>query len=311
MEKAKYNIHIVSDDVQEEIIKDLYHQVKNDPEANKLLEESNDYEFVFRNSFVTLMNYLNDKKICVDCEGFAHCKKIGKKGYKIKLKNNLYSNNLETQFVPCEFYKTILNNFNRIVFSDTDKWKIYHHALESKNILVSGKAKVKDSYLYTVSACGNKIKTFNSADENKGYLISSDNHNGEAIGYFLAYFFAKNNRTVSVIEANETLNDCSSLIENIKKDGESNLELAKKADVMIIIDLGFEYKSQAARDLILTPLLMDRAKRGKMTFITSYLDYEDVLSTYAKDKVSRKLFTKILDKIVEPITINDLEYFND
>jgi len=311
MEKAKFNVHIVPENVQEKMIKDLHRQVKNDVDANKLLEESNDYEFVFQNSYVTLLNYLDDKKICEGCTGFANCKKTGKKGYKIKLKNNLYSNNLETQFVPCDYFKVILENFNRIVFSDIEKWKIYHHALESKNISNSGKAKVKGSYLHSVALCLNKIKTFTSADENKGYLISSDNHNGEAIGYFLAYFFAKTNRTVSVIEAKTTLNDCSSLIENIKKEGEINLESAKKADVMIIIDLGFEYKSQAARDLILTPLLMDRAKRGKITFITSYLDYEDVVSTYAKDKVSRKLFTKILDKIVEPITIKDLEYFND
>jgi len=311
MEKPKVNMQVLSENEQDQRIKKLKDQIKCDKEANKLLLSSNDYDFVFNNSCVSLLNYIEDKQACAGCKGFSHCTKIGKKGFQVKLTNNYYSNSLESHYVPCKYYQEILDFLNKIIFSDVDKWKIYHHANASKEIIKSEKSKVKDSFMYASQLCLSKISQYSKEDLNKGYLIYSDNHNGEAISYLLAYFFAKVGNTVSVIDAKDTLNMCSSLIEDLKKEGEENLILAKSADIMIIINLGFEYKSQAARDLILTPLFMDRAKRGKMTFISSYLDYDDILATYSKDQVSRKLFKQIIDKIVEPISVKDLEYFND
>jgi hypothetical protein len=311
MEKPKVNMQVLSGEEQDLRIKRLKDQIKSDKEANELLLTSNDYDFVFNNSCVTLLNYIEDKQACSGCKGFSHCAKIGKKGFQIKLTNNFYSNNLESHYVPCKYYQEILNFLNNIIFTDVDKWKIFHHANASKEITKSKKSVVKDSFMYTSKLCLSKLKQFNKEDMNKGYLIYSDNHNGEAISYLLAYAFARGGNTVSVIDAKDTLNMCSSLIEDLKKEGENNLIVAKSADIMIIINLGFEYKSQAARDLILTPLFMDRAKRGKMTFISSYLDYDDILATYSKDHVSYKLFKQIIDKIVEPINVKDLEYFND
>jgi len=311
MEKSKLNVQVLSPREQEERIEKLKRQVRADKEIDALLCASSNYELVFNNSYISLLNYIEDKKMCQGCQGFSHCSKIGQKGLRIKLSNNYYSNSLETHYVPCNFYRGILKLFDNIIYSDIDKWRIYHHANEGRDIIKAKLSKVKDSFLYTASLCLAKVKQYNKDDMNKGYMISSDNHNGEAISYLVAYAFARNDKTVSIVDAKITLNQCSSLIEDLKKEGEKNLELAKSADAMIITNLGFEYKSQAARDLILTPLLMDRAMRGKITFISSYLDYNDVLATYSKDRVSLKIFKQIIDKIVDPIAVKDLEYFND
>ncbi|MFA6795962.1 MAG: hypothetical protein WCR63_00065 [Bacilli bacterium] len=311
MEKPKLNIKILSEKEQKAKIEELRRRVRMDPVANKLLLLSPDYELVFKNSYIPLINYLEDKKICEGCKGFSHCPKLGRKGFKIKLSNNYYSLNLEQRYVPCKYYSEILNVLNNIIFSDIDKWEIYFYSNASKEIIKSKPSKVKNSFIFVSKMCLLKTTQYSKSDMNRGYMIYSDNHNGEAIGYLLAYAFARKGNTVSLINAQTTLNKCSSLIEDVKKEGERDLILAKSADIMIINNLGFEYKSQAARDLILTPLFRDRARRGKMTFISSFLDYSDILKMYSRDQVSYKIFKQIIDKIVEPIEVKDLEYFND
>ena len=310
MKKSKIDIRLVSEENQRSIIKKLLAKCKEDNELNELLLQSEDYMTTFNNSYVNILGFITDREDCINCKGYNHCNKYGRKGFKIKLINNKYSNELETFYTPCEEYNKILRIFNNIIYCDVDKFAILNRTNQSKDIIKNHKNTNVGSYTYVSKQCLSMINKYNQTACHIGYLISSENHNAESIGFLMAYAFARKNRTVAVIDAKVTLNQCSSLNKEMKEDGDNNMAKAMKADVMVIINLGFEYKSQAARDLVLTPLLMDRSRQGKLTFITSSLTYDEILSTYSKDTISRKLFKRTIDKIVTPLLVEDKEYFN-
>lgn len=311
MKKSKIDIQVLSKEEQESRINNLKGKCDSDAQVKKLMLDIPNPDQVVEKSCLVLMNYFDDREICKNCKGFSHCPKGGMKGYKIILKNNYYSNTIEQNYAPCSYYKEIIDVLDNIIYSDLSKMDIYKYSDTAKAVLKTNRSTLKDSFLFTAKKCLIKIKEYKDSDLNVGYLIHSENHNGEAISYLLSYAFARKGNTVAVIDAKSTLNNCSSLIEKIKMEGEKNLNSAKNADVLIITNLGLEYKSKAAADLILSPLFMDRAKRGKITFISSFLDYDEILESYSKDRISRKIFKKIIDKIVEPIEVKDIEYFTD
>lgn len=286
-------------------------RIKNNERLQEILLKFDVSDDIVKKSYAPILRYLDDQKQCNNCLGYDKCTKCNKKGYRIALKYDPFIGYIDDAYIKCDYYKQICKLYDRFIVSDIDVVKCKDTFSKTYEYLFKTKSSVRNSFISVAKSVMKKSVTKYSPKEmNCGAYIYSDNDNGNFLLSLIAFTHAKAQRDIVYLEASRTLTDASSFNKEIKEEADSKIERAKNAPVLVISNLGFEYKSSSARDIILTPLLSSRAKKGLVTYISSRVCLNDLIYSYAKDAVSKKFLESSFNKIVEEYHIEDIELFN-
>ena len=291
---------------------EIRQRVANDDRLQEILDSESFAgvtEETIKKSYASLLRYLDDKKICLGCRGYDSCPKLSKKGHRIGLQYDPFMDQIVDKYQKCEYFLDICKQWKYYLVSDYDLDEGRQLANKVYKSLSMSKSTIQDSFIAVATKYMQKYAKFSKKENNEGAFITCENMNAEALLFFLAHLYSKKGFTVALLDASKTLTDCSSFDKDVKAEANQRLELAEKADVLFITKIGFEYKSAAAKDLILTPLLFKRNKEGFATYFSSYMSLDDLCAAYARDKASREMLKSLFDKIVKQDYINDIELF--
>lgn len=119
---------------------------------------------------------------------------------------------------------------------------------------------------------------------------------------------ADEGKTVAFVEYPKFVDDVKRLEKYQPENFNAEMSLLKNVDVLVINNFGSEYKSDYTRDVILMPVLRERAIKKAETILVSAFEYKDVVSLYsgptASSKVSAKELGVILSSnVLKPIRV--------
>lgn len=284
-------------------------RIKEDERLKEILVKFDaDEDLIFR-SLPALARYLDDKVECENCSSLECCKK-NHKGYRIGLKYNPYVDLIEVKEMACLERVKLEKVLEKIVISDVDlnkAYEVYKKALSALSV----KSSVDNSFSKVFNSVGSSIKKYSLDLVNKGSYVYSDNNNSFSLMMLVAFLFASRNTRVAILDSRKTLQDLMSFDKSVKAQAEARLESAKKEQVLILVNLGFEYRSSKMRDLYISPLLSDRCKKGMITFASSKVSKDDLIKAYASDELAKKVLKSSFEKLFKEEFINDFEIFDN
>jgi hypothetical protein len=304
----------LSEEEEEQGKKKILARLQSDETLTRLIKENSLGEENVLASYPSIIRYLDDKDICLNCKGYRFCKKTNRKGLKRGIRYQGMTQSLEDYLFPCDYYKKVKEVFSHIIYTDFDYEKTYlvsSGVNEALRTYQKGTKLIEHSFIDVGLSSYKKCLEFAKDKPNQGAYIVSDNHNGDNLLLALAFNFAKKGYSVSLVKANPTLNNCTSNNPDLAKDAIKCLEQAKKADVMFIFGIGLEYKSPTTRDTTLVPLLLDRNTKGKATYFSSLLKQEDLAKAYNSRFSKEDYLYKVLAEVSKEDIIEDIDYFSD
>ena len=281
---------ILSPEEEERIKKELIEELKKDEELPSLLKSLGGDEMAFEKSLSVLSRYEGDKKLCLDCPGFEACKKEnGRKGLRRKLVYMPYEQAYEDLLYPCAYYKKIQDALKNYLYSDLDPFFCYQISQElKKNLNKTQLSSIKTSFSAVADQAFNVLNAFLKKEETKGLFISGPNSNPYFLLLGMSYFFARNGAKVALIDSKKTLEPANSKDEQMRKDTLADLEKAEQAEVCFVLNLGGEVSPVYFASNVFVPFLNERTRKGFLTFFTSRLEFNDLLSSYFKDYDKKK-----------------------
>ena len=228
-----------------------------------------------------------ERNNCLNCKGLKYCKN---EIYGSCLKERLENNNLIFEYVNCRYKTKELKVDNKNVY-------VFDIPKEIKN------AKMKDIY---------------TSDDNRTELIKwlikfiKDYRNGKPVkGLYLSGNFGSGKSYLVSAMINELIKDgykgalvyypefLRSLKASFGKDFDEQFNYAKKADLLLLDDIGAENVSAWSRDEILGPIIQYRMDEKLPTFFTSNLSLEelDIHLSHSKDKIDKIKSKRIIERI--------------
>lgn len=230
-----------------------------------------------------------EKSNCDKCKGLIHCKNevVGCVYSPVTEDNNLvFSHNI------CKYKKLLLDDIDYIKNS-----YVFTVAKEVRN------AKMKDIYtddkrrLETIKWITNFIKEYKKGQAWKGLYLSGNFGSGKS--YILSAMInelVKSNKKGALVYYPEFLR---SLKAAFGKDFDEQFNYAKKADLLLLDDIGAENVTSWSRDEILGPILQYRMDEKLPTFFTSNLTLEEleIHLSESKDKVDKIKAKRIIERI--------------
>jgi len=254
MEKISFNNQHVSSP--------LYQQLKNDPEVVQMLDQKGLKAEDMELKAVAVKNWLDQKHLCANCEGLKYCRSQSD-GYTLQLNESL-----DEMLVPCHYLEERLQ-------------KTEHR----KNYLLcdlNEKALENDIYKIDLTNESNNYRQIVSMIKqwleegivDKGLYF----HGGLGVGktYLascISNFYARKGSKVAFVNMPKLASD---LRNNLREYDYVNSRLSRmrKADLLVLDDIGAENITDWIRDDILFTVLDYRMENEKLTVFTSNSDLE-------------------------------------
>ena len=235
------------------------------------------------------------KQACVECE---NCKKCRGLDYcKNEVKGCVYTpkivdNELIFNYKTCKYKNELLNKIEYI--KDSYIFSV------SKDVM---NAKMKDIYtddknrVEVIKWMTKFIKDYNDGKKVKGLYL--DGNFGSGKSYLVSAMIneiIKNGKKGALVYYPEFLR---SLKASFSKDFDEQFDYAKKADLLLLDDIGAENITSWSRDEILGPILQYRMDEGLPTFFTSNLSIEELELHLSSDgkKVDKLKAKRIIERI--------------
>lgn len=254
----------------EKVLKDMKDLYLSNASAVKYIKSLNipdelvDAEIVKINDFVCDLNY------CRNCPGVDKCNKATPRlCTKIIYEEGI----VERQLVPCKEYLKLINFKKQFIVRDfPEDW------LSSSLKKIDGNS----ARLEVIKKYQENIKN----PEPKWIYLTGEEGTGRTfVAANIAIDIARNNLgPVAFIDVASRFKELQS-----KKDDAFNelLEKYMNAPVLVLDDLGNEYKSDFVREAILFPILNARSKSHLFTIITSDFNLDDFALMYTTNAASK------------------------
>ena len=143
------------------------------------------------------------------------------------------------------------------------------------------------------------IKSMNSNEETKGFWLYGVNNSGKTYGSIaLLNMLALKNKTVAFVSLSELVAKTQSSISDPNENYGAINDKIKKADVVILDDLGSERPTPWFKENILLPIIDYRFKANKLTIITSNSDIEKYGRKLKNRSQNPKVESDTNDKII-------------
>ena len=266
-----------------------YFKENKNPEFKKFTQSINLNDKILMKYTSSLKQCFNEKENCKNCKGIENCK---------------------NEVVGC-FYEPIIVDGN-LNFS--------HKTCKYKNKILHDIEYIKDGYFFEVSkeVRNAKMKDIYTDDKKRKELIKwiinfiKDYKEGKTCkGLYLSGNFGSGKSYIVSAMINELVKDgykgaliyYPEFLRNLKssfgKDFEEKFEFAKKADLLLLDDIGAENISSWSRDEILGPIIQYRMDEKLPTFFTSNLSIEEleVHLSESKDKIDKIKAKRIIERI--------------
>ena len=266
-----------------------YFKENKNPEFKKFTQSINLNDKILMKYTSSLKQCFDEKENCKNCKGIENCK---------------------NEVIGC-FYEPIIINGN-LNFS--------HKTCKYKNKILHDIEYIKDGYFFEVSkeVRNAKMKDIYTDDKKRKELIKwvinfiKDYKEGKSCkGLYLSGNFGSGKSYIVSAMINELIKDgykgaliyYPEFLRNLKssfgKDFEEKFEFAKKADLLLLDDIGAENISSWSRDEILGPIIQYRMDEKLPTFFTSNLSIEEleVHLSESKDKIDKIKAKRIIERI--------------
>lgn len=266
-----------------------YFKENKNPEFKKFTQSINLNDKILMKYTSSLKQCFDEKENCKNCKGIENCK---------------------NEVIGC-FYEPIIIDGN-LNFS--------HKTCKYKNKILHDIEYIKDGYFFEVSkeVRNAKMKDIYTDDKKRKELIKwiinfiKDYKEGKSCkGLYLSGNFGSGKSYIVSAMINELIKDgykgaliyYPEFLRNLKssfgKDFEEKFEFAKKADLLLLDDIGAENISSWSRDEILGPIIQYRMDEKLPTFFTSNLSIEEleVHLSESKDKIDKIKAKRIIERI--------------
>lgn len=266
-----------------------YFKENKNPEFKKFTQTINLNDKILMKYTSSLKQCFDEKENCKNCKGIENCK---------------------NEVIGC-FYEPIIIDGN-LNFS--------HKTCKYKNKILHDIEYIKDGYFFEVSkeVRNAKMKDIYTDDKKRKELIKwvinfiKDYKEGKSCkGLYLSGNFGSGKSYIVSAMINELIKDgykgaliyypefLRNLKSSFEKDFEEKFEFAKKADLLLLDDIGAENISSWSRDEILGPIIQYRMDEKLPTFFTSNLSIEEleVHLSESKDKIDKIKAKRIIERI--------------
>lgn len=283
---------IVMDKLNKKNIEDLnveFFKAKKDPSFNKFVSSINLKDEYLSKYTSKLIQCANEKENCKACKGLEYCKnEVPGCVYTpiIEDDNLIFSHNI------CSLKKRMLDDIDYVRNS-----YVFSVAKEIRN------AKMKDIYaddknrVETIKWITSFIKDYKAKKTTKGLYLNGNFGSGKS--YLISAMInelVKDGYKGALVYYPEFLR---SLKASFGKDFDEQFNYAKKADLLLLDDIGAENITSWCRDEILGPILQYRMDEKLPTFFTSNLNIEELEAHLASgsQKVDKLKAKRIIERI--------------
>ena len=263
-----------------------YFKENKNPEFKKFTQSINLNDKILMKYTSSLKQCFDEKENCKNCKGIENCK---------------------NEVIGCFYEPIIIDGFS-------------HKTCKYKNKILHDIEYIKDGYFFEVSkeVRNAKMKDIYTDDKKRKELIKwvinfiKDYKEGKSCkGLYLSGNFGSGKSYIVSAMINELVKDgykgaliyYPEFLRNLKssfgKDFEEKFEFAKKADLLLLDDIGAENISSWSRDEILGPIIQYRMDEKLPTFFTSNLSIEEleVHLSESKDKIDKIKAKRIIERI--------------
>ena len=305
------NLANISSKQIEKLDQEIEQEISSNQKLHDYIYSLTTSEDVIKKSYPAIRRYLLSISKCEGCKKLSSCPYIDK-GIIKELKYEYYLDELEDHFCKCNKAKEVDKVLANIIYSDIDINLAYILYTKVYSLLKTNTdSKLAKSFTNVGKQVISGISKYSNNLLNTGFYIVSDNSNGVNLAIASVFYAAKNLKIkCSIIDAKTIFTDLASLNPQIKNEAKECLDNALQADLICIINLGFEYKNQAVTDSIILPLFLELKRKGKITIISSYYSKDDLINSYFyKNSPNKNLLKTAFNNIVKEKTIDDLDQF--
>lgn len=257
-------------DEQKKMKAKLVQKLLQDEIVVKWLKENHDDVSIVEEHSGRFDDWLVRKQKCLHCKGLMTCTQE-KQGYLLDL---TYDGFLNNELKSCHYL-----NESKKALAHVDNYLIHHCSNELLQVNFAGLDMAKETIEYR-QLCEEII---HSLSEVKGlYLHGKPGVGKTYLGACITNFYAKKQKKCAFVNVPTLINE---LKLSMRDDNgmEQILNALKRADVLLLDDIGGESVSSWSRDEILMPLLNERMEKKKKTYFTSNYTMLELENHFAYD----------------------------
>lgn len=239
---------------------------------------------IIKENIAKIFDFSEDMKNCKNCKGMKYCNKDP----KYLVTNITYEDGVvDRNLLPCKKYLEQINFKKRLVVVDFgDEFLDNYISKDVSNI--NSKAKKDILRKYQESAVLKK--------SNAWIYIKGDISTGKSFYASTLCVDAARNKlfnTVSFIDVPERFKQLTDLAFQKSPKFIELLDRIKNSEMLVLDDLGNEFRSDFVRDNIFFPILSYRAKNKLLTLITSNYSIDDICTMYSTNNSSKPKIEQI------------------
>lgn len=243
-----------------------------------------------------LMRYTSRLEACaIELDNCSKCKNLGSCKNEIigfKLTPNVEGKQIKFSYIACKYKSAEIKENEKIKNTYLNDMPKEIANAQMKDIFINDKGR-KDVIIYLQKF----IKDYDEKSPSKGLYLHGNFGCGKTylVAATINELLKKNIKSV-IIYWPEFLRDLKASFDD---DFKEKFEIAKRAKILLIDDIGAENLTSWARDEILAPILQYRMESHLTTFFTSNLSLEDleVHLSITKGKVDLLKSKRIIERI--------------
>lgn len=268
MERLTAIYHFEED---ERLLKEMLEAYYNCPAAVKYINSLKIPQELIEQEIVKIYDLVQDLNYCKKCPGIDKCAKATPRLVtKIIYQDGVVSR----EIVPCKEYLKVIKFRGQYIVRDfPDEW-------------LNSELKKIDKTKERIEVIEKYNAIFKGESNEWIYIMGEPGTGRSFVAANLTLDIAKKEKgPIAFIDAPYRFKEIAS-----KKDNNAYNELLEKyqnVPVLVIDDLGNEYKSDFVRESILFPILNARAKAHLLTIITSDFNISDIATMYLTNQASK------------------------
>lgn len=266
-----------------------FFKAKKDKDFKALVESLNVKEETLMKLTSKLLKVTNEKKNCKNCKGLMNCKN--------EIPGFVFTPKKEDEMLIFSYDTCPLKSRNLNDIEYIKNGYLFEVAKEQRN------ARMKDIYtddknrVKIIKWLTNFIKEYQNGNFYKGLYLSGNFGSGKS--YLICATLNELTKKGYKVALVYYPNFLRSLKSSFNSDFEEQFDYARKADLLLLDDIGAESISSWSRDEILGPILQYRMDEKLPTFFTSNLSIEEleVHLSESKDKIDKIKARRIIERI--------------